>query len=189
MKTAGYDTSEAGKVWTNIIAESEAAGRDRPDPFFATHPPSEERVSALNRLAVKDGGEPGKLNEDQFLDHILPHRAAWLEDELDLGRYAEMQTVLDRLKQAPRGLGVVWYYQGELSRRRAEDGDMVAAVSALRQALTYDDVPPEAYRSLGLVHWMQGRNELASASFRRYLDAAPRASDAAMITHYIKQLR
>ena len=52
MHKSGYDVSEAGKVWGNLLLETKA----RPDGaeqsvLFATHPGVEERQSTLAELA------------------------------------------------------------------------------------------------------------------------------------------
>ncbi len=188
---AGYTPEEAPKIWSGLVAEKEAADKDDPDIFLASHPPSKERFETLANLAEaarNEGDGENTLNEDRFLLHVVPHRAAWLEDELDLGRFEQTQVLLDRLKASSVGLGVLWYYQGELLRRRGGEEDGPKAVEAYRQAQAYADAPASVHRALGLAHWEQADHEAARAAFARYLDVAPEAEDRAMIRTYMEEL-
>lgn len=187
MSEHGYDPQAAPKVWEHLIAEKEAAEAEAPDPFFASHPPSEERMETLREMAA-NSERRGTIDGARFQRLMARHRAAWLEDELDLGRYAEMQVVLDRLKESGQSPGITWYYQGELLRRDAEVEDKGEALAALRRALGHDGVPVEAHRSLGLLLQHQGDRAGAREAFENYLAAAPDADDGAMIEFYIRKL-
>lgn len=189
MSDQGYDPHQAARIWRNLIAEREAAEEDAPDPFFASHPPSEERMETLEEMAKTAAPSAARKADDgRFETLVARHRATWLEDEIDLGHYKQMQVVLDRLKKSGRSPGVVWYYQGEALRRDTEVEDKSEAVTALRQALTYDDVPAAAHRSLGLLLQREGNRTGARRAFENYLAAAPDADDGAMIEFYIKKL-
>jgi predicted Zn-dependent protease len=189
MSSQGYDPQQAPRIWRNLIAEREAAEKEAPDPFFASHPPTEERMETLTEMAeaAPDAASPAR-DSKRFLNLVARHRADWLEDEIDLGHYAQMQVVLDRLKESGQSPGVIWYYQGEILRRNAEVEDKSEAVSAFRRALTFHDVPPVAHRSLGLVLQYQGDRAGARQAYQNYLAAAPDADDGAMIEFYIKKL-
>jgi len=187
MSARGYAPEAAPKVWRNLIAELEAAETDAPDPFFASHPPSEERMEALAELAASSEATPLHLGGD-FHRLVARHRADWLEDEVDLGRYKEMQVLLDRLKEDGATPGVVWYYQGEILRRDAEVENKDEAVAALRKALTFDDAPAVAHRSLALLLERSGDTAGARSAYADYLAAAPEAADREMILYYMEEL-
>jgi Zn-dependent protease with chaperone function len=187
MTTAAYDPHQAPKIWENLIAEMEAAEDEAPDPFFASHPPSEERMATLREMATASDGPVIKSN-GRFHELVIPHRAAWLEDEVDLGRYAEIQVLLDRLKRSGQTPGVVWYYQGEILRRDVEVEDKGEAIAAYRKALDFDDVPAAAYRGLGLLLAKQGDSEGARSAYQSYLAKSPDADDHAIIRYYLKEL-
>jgi len=188
MMKAGYSPAEASKIWHNQITERKTAGEPQPSYLLSEQPSFEDRMQTLQRLIAQAGNKSGKLNKQRYLNHVVSHWPQWLEDELDRADFAKTQALLDRLKQSPGGPGVVWYYQGELYRRRGGEGDLLAAVKALLQAETYMDAPPDTHRSLGLVHWKLAQNQDALASFQRYLNEAPLADDTAMIRHYLKVL-
>ncbi len=189
MADGGYDPTQAAQIWRNLIAEREAAEEDAPDPFFASHPPSEERMAKLTEMAeAAPAAIPPKAEDARFHRLVARHRATWLEDEIDLGHYKQMRVVLDRLKESGQTPGVVWYYQGEALRRDTGVEDKSGAVAAFRKALTYDDVPAVAHRSLGLVLQQQGDLAGAHSAYENYLAAAPDADDGAMIEFYIENL-
>lgn len=187
MNANGYDPHQAPQLWENLIAEGKAAENDEPDPFFASHPPSEERMETLAELAAASDVTTTS-DSARFHRLIAPYRAAWLEDEIDLGRFAEMQVVLERLKESGHSPGVVWYYLGEVLRRNAEVEDKSEAVAAFRKALEFNDAPAVTYRSLGLLLAYQGDEQGAFSAYGSYLAAAPDADDAEMIQFYMKKL-
>ncbi len=187
MNDKGYDPHQAAQIWRNLIAEEKSAENDEPDPFFSSHPPSEERMETLGELAAAADATP-TADSARFHRLMKPHRADWLEDEIDLGRFAEMQVVLERLKDSGQNPGVVWYYLGEVLRRDVEVEDKSEAVTAFRKALEFDDAPAVTYRSLGLLLAYQGDKEGAYDAYESYLAAAPDADDAAMIQFYMQKL-
>ena len=187
MAARGYDPTAAPDLWRNLVEEKEAAETDAPDPFFSSHPPSEERLDTLSALA--DAAEPPEATPDgRFHKLIARHRADWLEDEVDLGHFAGMQVVLARLKENGHTSGVVWYYLGEVIRRQAGVEDKSEAIAAFKKALEFDDAPTVTYRSLGLVLARQGDAAGARSAYESYLEKAPDADDREMIRFYIKML-
>jgi tetratricopeptide (TPR) repeat protein len=187
MSGRGYDPEQAPLLWQNLIAEKEAAEADAPDPFFASHPSSEERMKTLRELATDNATTP-TANSTAFYALVARHRATWLEDEIDLGHYAEMQVVLDRLKASGHTPGVVWYYQGEVLRRQIEVEDKAGAVAAYRRALDFDDAPAVTYRSLGLLLDRQENFAGARGAYQSYLEKSPDAGDRGMIQFYLDEL-
>ena len=192
MVRSGYDPREAPQIWHNLIEEMDAAGRDEPFGFFASHPPSEERLETLARRAEELAGDAEDILADpsdgRFRALRQKHLNAWLEDEVDQGHYAEMQVLLDRLKEDEVSSGVVWYYQGEVLRRQPDLEDRSEAIAAYRNALEHEDAPVVTYRSLGLLLVKQDEPAAAQAAFRNYLAAAPDAEDRGIIEYYLKDL-
>jgi predicted Zn-dependent protease len=187
MEGGGYDPRQAAQIWRNLIDEKEAAEEEAPDPFFSSHPPSEERMATLTTLAEGSGKTP-PASTLLFEAAVARHRAGWLEDEIDLGRYAEMQVVLDRMKASGHNPGIAWYYQGEALRRDGDVEDKSEALAAFRKSLEYPDAPALAHRGLGLLLQRQGDTAGARSAYQSYLAAAPDADDAAMIEFYMKNL-
>ncbi|NIR31298.1 MAG: tetratricopeptide repeat protein [Gammaproteobacteria bacterium] len=189
MTAAGYAPGEASRIWEGLLEEKEASGADEPFIFFATHPPSEERFATLKRMAEKVASPGADLGRERFLEITGPQRGEWLEAELKRRRYARVQVLLDRLMQTGTGLGELHYYQGELLRRRGDEGDLEEALTVYRQALEYPDAPARTWRDLGFAYWSLERPTDAREAFERYLALAPAAGDSAMIRSYIERLR
>jgi hypothetical protein len=185
---AGYAAGEAPKIWENILAEREAAGKEKPSVFFSSHPPGEERIETLRQRAAA-AGTGGEDRRRQFLAAIAPHRGKWLRDEVRKRDFEGTETLLANLLADGYRPGEIHYYQGEIHRLRGEDGDLTAAISSYRKALASKGAPAETHRELGLVYWKTKHPKLARKSFRAYLAAAPKAEDRAMVKSYIQQLK
>jgi Zn-dependent protease with chaperone function len=190
MVQAGYDPREAARVWEALLAERAAMKDSEPSLFFATHPPTKERVATLRALAEKAAPPAGgpDLGRDRYLAATLPFRAALLRDELRLRRPAATQLLLDRLLAAGAAPGEVHFFQGELHRLGGEAGDDEKALAAYERAVATDDAPAEAHRSLGLVLMRTRDNARARAAFARYLELRPDAQDREIIRDYLKKL-
>lgn len=187
MAAAGYEPKAAPLIWRNLIAEKEAAEKESPAPFLATHPPAKERMETLADLA-EAAREEATVSGERFHELVGRHRADWLEDEVDLGHFAEMKVVLERMKENGHSSGVVWYYLGEVIRRQAEVEDKSEAIAAFKKALEFNDAPAVTYRSLGLVLARQGDAAGARSAYESYLEEAPDAEDREMIRFYMKEL-
>jgi len=190
MVKAEHDPREAPKIWEALLKERTASKDSAPFIFFATHPATEERIDTLKRLAENAvaAGRPGRVGKQQFLAATLPLRATLLRDELRRREFAGSQVVLDRLFEGGVGLGELHYFQGELYRLRAQEGDSAKAIAAYQKAVEMDDAPAETHRALGLLFSAAGEKEKARSSFERYLHKRPDAEDRAMIRAYLQQL-
>ena len=190
MTEAGYDPREAARMWEIVMEEEEAADRGGQVIWFATHPATKERAETLRALAAEAtaNGETGVTRRDEFLAAVRPFRRRFLRDELGKRDYAASQVVLENLLTQEDKAGDLHFFQGELYRMRAEEGDIQKAISSYRRALEADDAPPELHRSLGLMYWRAGRLTEAKSSFDNYLDLVPNAPDYLMIRAYQDEL-
>ena len=188
MRKAGYDTAEASKVWSNLLLELEArpGGNPSKNGFFASHPPAEERQAALKALAEAMPG--GTTNADIWREKTKAFRREWLEDEVKRGQREESVALLTRKIAAEPDQPDYLYFRGEVRRLRAAAGDYDAALADYQAASLSAGAPPELWRGMGTVY--RARHEIpeARASYRSYLDAAPKAPDAPMIKSYLEEL-
>lgn len=190
MVGAGYDPREAASIWEGLLKEGEAAKQSGPLIFFATHPPTGERVAALKTRAAKaiTDGAGRERGADRFRAVMRPLRARLLRDELRLREFVRTQALLDRLLTDDDNPAELQFFQGELHRLRDEPGDAEKAVAAYRTALAAGGAPVEVNRSLGLVLMRGGERAAARAVFERYLSDRPDAEDGEMIRQYLKSL-
>ena len=191
LAEAGYDPREASKIWEQLIREEKAAEDKKSRPlFFASHPPPEERNETLKRLAaeaMKDG-LARTAGQERFRAVFLPHRGKYLRDELHVRRFSRTEELLNILLEDGANVGELRYFQGELYRLRGKEGDRDKALDAYRKALASGGTPPEIHRSMGLIYLKSGESDKARASFSKYLELRPDASDREMIRSLMQQI-
>ncbi len=172
------------------MEERDASDDPKQFIFFATHPSTEERIDTLKRLAaaVPASGRGVDVGAERYATITRPYLSEWLRDDLRNRKLAGSEVMLKRLIENRGERPELQYFLGELYRIRADEGDADRAVEAYTAALEQEGAPAEAYRSLGLVHWREGRTAQARAAFEAYLRAAPNASDYAMVKSYLDQL-
>jgi predicted Zn-dependent protease len=188
MRKAGYDTSQAARVWGDLLLELQAkpGGDPTKNGFFASHPPAEERQAALRELAESMPG--GSANVAEWREKTRPFRRKWLEDELKRGQYEESIALLTRKIAVEPEQPDYLYIRGEVHRLRAAQGDYDAALVDYQTAALNSAAPAEVWRGMGTVY--RARHEIpeARASYRSYLEAAPQAPDVGMIKSYLEEL-
>ncbi|MEX2223228.1 MAG: M48 family metalloprotease [Candidatus Rokuibacteriota bacterium] len=191
MVRAGYDPREASKVWESLDKERRAGKDSDPLIFFATHPPTDERIDTLKELARKTYTPDRDWTDGRqaYLKAVRPLRATLLRDELRLRDFARTQVLLARLVAAEPASGQLHFFQGELYRLRNDDGDPARALESYERALATGGAPPETNRAAGLLLMRRGEKDRARAAFDRYLTEAPDAEDKSMIHAYLEQLR
>jgi predicted Zn-dependent protease len=190
MARTGYAPAEAGRVWGQLLEEAEgakAAGEDvtSTNILFASHPPAEERKEVLSAAAKRDWPGATRTAADEYRAMLAPHRMGFLHDEVRRRRFGESLVLFDRLLKASPRDGQVQYFKGEVYRQRGSEGDAKLALEAYRAALSMDNTPPEAHRSLGTVLRHTGENAEATRAFQRYLELKPDAEDAEIIRSYL----
>ena len=190
MAQAGYDVSQASKVWQYIINEDEAKEGDDKNgvPFFKTHPDPEDRLSKLDEYAEQlhaQGLVNSEAPEDRFKEVVAPYWKTFLEDELDLNQPGKSLYLLNFLSKKSHLSGTVNYFKGEFYRRRKQDNDLQTAERHYLAALNFEDVPHETHRGLGMVYLKQKNKAKAIAHFEKYIELMPEANDRQMIEFYM----
>ena len=190
MARAGYDPREASKIWRLLEAEREAADDPEQFIFFRTHPTSEERMQTLDARAAQmvQPTAEGRRRQNDYIAMIRPFRGAWLRDELRKRDYAASGVVLEHLAEVGDQPGEILFFQGEIHRMRAREGDLEKALAYYAKAATHEPVPVAVYRAMGLLHWKLGQRSQARTYLQDYLDRSPQASDREMIRAYLREL-
>lgn len=178
MARAGYAPLEAAVVWERLHEETKTGHN-----LFGSHPPAEERHHSLKELVA--GKSAGKTGAETYRAMLAPHRALFLQDEVQRRRFGETMVLLERLLRLAPGDGELRFFQGETFRLRSEPGDLDSALAAYRVAQTQEGAPPELHRSMGIVLRRLGRPGEASAAFARYLELRPAAVDAELVRTYL----
>jgi hypothetical protein len=190
LANAGYDPTEAARVWRGILEESEAAEEDEPLVFLSSHPASEDRARYLEVLGDEKltGINRDVTGQERFLDVSSRIRAETVRELLRLRTPERTQVVLDRLEASGVPSAEVAYYRAELYRLRDESDDEERAIDWYRTATASEQAPPEAHRALGLIFQRRGDTEAARRHLERYLEEKPEASDRLMIQSYLADL-
>lgn len=187
MRKAGYDVSEAAKVWGNLLLETKARPEGaRESVFFATHPGAEEREASLAELARQSPG--GESNQPAWQKNTARFLREWLGDEVRRGQHEESIALLTRALGRGAHQSEYLYARGEVYRLRANEGDLEASLADFKAAAELGGEPPQTHRGLGLIYRARNASQAAKASFQRYLELEPQAPDAAMIKTYIEEL-
>lgn len=189
MAAAGYDPHEAPKAWKGLLTER--AGKDGSEStvFFATHPPTKERIATLSDAAGRLHRDDAIVGEDAFDDIASPHLTVWFEDELLRREPEQSRLLLQRLLADEADNGFLRFMLGETYRMEYSDEGNASALSEFERALNSAEPPPQAWRSMAFVYWDMGDTEAAAEHFQHYLQAAPDADDRDMVTSYLKELQ
>jgi predicted Zn-dependent protease len=191
LARAGYDPTEAARVWRGLLEESEAGDDDEPLVFLSTHPSSESRAEELERLATQQLSESnrGVTHQERFLEVSSRIRPQTVRGLLRQRTPERTEVVLQRIEDAGVPPAEVAYYRAELYRLRNEEGDEERALEWYRTAIAGDAAPPEAHRALGLLARRRGEEAAARTHLERYLEEKPEAPDRLMIESYLEALR
>jgi len=187
MVKAGYDPSEAIKVFT--LLRDEAKALDSKEPFlFASHPKLQERIDNFTRLAAKHtGGSDAGL--ERFTANTLGLRNASLEMDLSMNRQAVVIQVLENAERRARFSREADYFLGEAYRLRGRDGDENLARAAYERALASAPAFAPSYRALGIIAMKRKEFSIAAQHFEKYLALAPQAQDRGYVEQYLETVK
>lgn len=203
LAAAGYDPRAAANIWRTVIRLDQASDNERirrsesRGSVFRTHPLTMDRLTTLEAQAAtlpvptdRFEGTPatGELGEARYRAMIRPFLADWLRDELRGRDFGATLALLTQL-EAGGDPGVIGYFKGEVYRLRRGAGDEELAIAAYQAATTHPDCPPEAWRELGTSLNRKGDRLGALAAFEAYIEHAPTAADAPLVTRQIERLR
>ena len=185
---AGYDLADAIELWESLAAEKKASAESQKQLFLSTHPGLDERIDMLKRIA----GDPSRhesFGTSRLRELKSSHQDEWLGDELTRGELGESEVLFRRLRLNDLDNAILYFYTGELLRKRGDAGDYDRAVEFYLTALAKPDPPPKVHRSLGQLYIRLGQNKNAIAALNRYLTMLPEAPDRDIVKFQIEKLR
>ncbi len=182
----GYDWVSGSRVFELLAEEAKILDVSHP-VFFASHPQLEERVQSYRELGAAVESKGGETRVEVFLQATVKTRADWPREELARGKPKSVIHVLSDTARRER-YPDFRYWLGEAYRVRGEPGDSERAIAELTPLAETSPVHPPALRTLGLLHMKNGNEAGAAGLFRRYLEVAPHAPDAAFVKQYLGQL-
>lgn len=190
MTRGGYRPHEFAQLWKKVIMEIEASDdKNFSILLFDSHPPSKERLAALDDLADRIVVQQNDFDvkTESYRTHILPLRHQFLKDELHQRDFSRSEVLLDYLIEDGADLGDLYYFKGELYRLRGKEGDLDRAIREYNKALSEINYPPETLRALGLLYKQKGEHDKANAALKDYLKQNPDSIDREMIMHMLSK--
>jgi predicted Zn-dependent protease len=188
----GYDVHAGSAIWERLIKETKLAEVERGfNPITASHPADNERVDELERVAkmIESNAGGSDRGRERFLAQILPHRAAFIEDEISKTPQKHAHALLDVLIEDGVRLGELYYFKGEVHRRSADKEAPQEALKFYEKAILNEGTPVQTYKSKAFVLLALGRKEDARKDFETYLKMAPTAQDAQLVRMQIEELK
>lgn len=194
LEANGYDAQDSINLWKNLNLEMAASTNKRVRKrsgqnaaIFATHPPTLERITALEEQVIGMKSS-SKVEREKYRAIIRPYLQSWLEAELTRRDYGSLLFILDRMAQDNEDMGIIEYMRGRTYATRNDDGDTQKALAAYDQATQYRDVPAEAYKVMGDLYADMGETQKARTAFEGYLAKSPNAEDRELILYMLKSL-
>ncbi|URD61794.1 M48 family metallopeptidase [Sphingomonas sp. KRR8] len=188
INDAGYAPLSMAETWEQLIGEVElsaAVRRKRPDrgySIFADHPAPRERMIDL-RASAAELTAPGKTyarGRERYLAAIAGIRPTLLDDQVKLNDAGASQYVIQTLAKDGWN-GLLRFYEGESLRLRNTAAYDARAALSYAAAVSYPDVPADAWRWHGIYLAKAGHREESRAALQRYLALAPAAPDAPFV--------
>lgn len=189
MTAAGYDPKDAARVWEQIRAEQDATAaargtesrKDKPAGMFASHPPTAERMAALEQLASQSlySGNPAQARSS-YREALAPYWAEFIDDQIKLNDFGGTDFLLQNFAQG-EWTPELLYARGELYRSRGRPDDLRQAIVFYGKAAADPSAPVETKRGLGLALLRSGDTAAGRSALRDYLSRRPDAKDRTML--------
>ena len=170
MRAAGYDTRAAVGLHEKLLQRSRGQDSGWLDGLFASHPPSEERVSN-NRAALANfppGGEVGKARYENRLAYLRARKGAYdagdaARQVLDVRPAESLREIDSAIDLEPReGL-----FHGLRGQALARLGRLSEAVEAYGTAIAQGPAYWEHFLGRGLAHDALGNRDRAFSDLLR----------------------
>ncbi len=187
LKKAGYDTSEAYKVFEHLAAEVKLLKKHTPG-LVRLHPKLTERISSFRVLHTKSGNKNGVKRRRIYNINMRKVKIADLEANLATGNYKSIILILGRSNINKAYPGYYPYFLGEAHRLRGQESDYdKAAKSYLKSTQNSPQYAP-AYNALGVYYLKKNSLHKARQYFKQYLKLSPQGKYAAYANHYIMNI-
>ena len=196
---AGYDPSEAPKVFERLRKEARVGGVIERF-FLGSAAGLEERVEVMTRLAGGASGFTAAVRDsvkagDDFGKPMMTVTRENASLELRAGRFRAAQAQLDHVLAAAPDDAMAYLYVGDLHRLRGQRARSVAdrdelgrkALAAYERCAALGPDIAEVPRRLGLLYYQLRQIDRAHEAFTRYLTLSPNAPDAARVREYLME--
>lgn len=185
---AQYDPSEALRVFYH---QKEALSLDGPAvrPTAGSHPLWDERMKALEQLLAADyqGIGSGKRGRAAYNSQIQPVLLLNAGLNLRYGRYRWARVDLERYLQIQPEDARAHYLLGESFRQQGGKARIKNALACYQAAIRLDGGYAAPQKALGILHFKQGRKQIARSYFKTALALSPDDKDSGYIVDYLAE--
>ena len=184
---AGYDPSEAPKIWENIIKEMELGDIKQPLSFLASHPAPAERIKNLKDQTKGYADVENVKNTKELKEKTHPHIDKWVKDELRLNNeIKQSEFVLETAFPEKKNKHLLKFYKGQIYRLRGDkEKNYEEAIKLYTEAIKEKKDFPDAYRELGLLQLKIDKNDEAKKNLKKYLELSNNPKDESIIKSYL----
>jgi len=187
LRKAGYDTSEAYKVFEHLLDEVTLLRVHKPG-LVRLHPKLVDRITSFKKLHAKFGNKAGLLRNGHYNKRMRKVKIADLEANLAAGNYKSVILILERPRLNKDYPKFYRYYLGEAYRLRGQSDDYSKAAESYLQSTRNAPQFSPAYNALGIYYLKQVKLRKARQYFRQYLKLNPQGKHAAYANHYIMSI-
>jgi len=197
LAAAGYDPSEALKVFERLAGEDAERGGLLEIFFYGSRPRMGERSEVLRELPGQVRASRGAAGAGgEFARRMRPVVRDNAALDIRAGRFALAQRQLDRVLALAPEDAIAQVHYGDWHRLQSQRASgPVRAEGALKalerygRAAELDPSYAETFRQLALLYYQQRDVAKARAAFERYLWLKPDAPDAQRVREYLAALR
>ena len=189
LVAAQYDPAEAIRVFHH---QKEALSRDdglADLPPDDTHPLWHERVKALEKqvAALQPGTGSVKIGRTVYQGQI--EQVLLLNARLNLrySRYQWARADLKRYLQFQPGDARAHHLLGETFQQQGGESRIENALACYQEAIRLDSSYAASHKALGMLHYKQGRKQLARGFFQTALALSPDDKENAYIAVYLAE--
>jgi predicted Zn-dependent protease len=188
MLNAGYDPTEAPKLFLHLKKEVEEENRKEPF-FFGTHPRLKDRIENYETLLKthSQGHQESMQNTEIFLRKICKVILDNARDDLKAGRFKIAERGVEKYLKIKSESAEAYCLLGDIRRQRGEGNDVETAKDYYKRAIFINSSYPDSHKGIGLIHYKRREKSLAKKALELYLSLSPQALDRAFIEEYIHQ--
>jgi predicted Zn-dependent protease len=187
MAKANYDSREALKLFEYLEEEIEA--EEIEEPFlFGTHPTVRQRIANAQKWLAANNNQNQSFTKNSAEFQARMQGVVLTNARLDLrrGRFELARKTVGRYLRIQPNDARAYYLLGEILRQRDGQNDASIAVQYYEKAISLDSTFPAPHRAMGIMHYKEGKMELAKKFFESCLLLSPNASDRAYIQGYLE---
>jgi len=198
---AGYDPKAASNVWNNFKNELKAS-KSRDHSLFSTHPPLDERMNNLSKLASKYVSSGSQLNvksNEGLLDIVAEERLAYINDEMQYLHPNQFMVLLGNQRSFfDITIGMEKYlcakswdkysYINKLDQNSVFDAKEKALECFQEAVKSESEIPLSGYREFAKLSEEIGNYCDAKSSYKMYLELLPDAWDAKFIKKKLENI-